>query len=323
MVSIRPIVYELSVTGNKWKFKKDMKEEFKSNPPGRVWWVNTNTKIKTSLMDTCYYTDDNPPPGLSVFAPIVSATELDDAVRDLRRLYQEEDLNRTLPHYNMAPYNRLHIMFTSKNPDDPQMTYSDVMAVLEKRTPLASSLVSKFSDAIKSLLRISQETLEAEANIGVIKYNPNAGFQTHIDNMVRVGGSVGPVFTMSLGGSDVKHMDMFPTIEHWMKPQRIITPIGSIILMDGISRIEWAHGIPEMDPTERWTIMIKFRQISDIKVKYCQKLDMDIFESPLYPINQRSDAKFVCRSHDAKSKQQHKGFRHQRVRNQHGVATSH
>jgi len=322
MVSIRPVAHELSVSDNKWKFQKDMKEEFESNPPGRVWWVNTNTKFQTSLLDKCYNTHDNPPPGLSVFAPIVSTAELDDAVRDLSRLYQEEDSNRTLPHYNLAPYNRLHIMFTSKNPDDPQMTYSDVMTVLEKRTPLVSSLVSKFSEAIKTLLRIPQETLEKEANIGVIKYNPNAGFHSHIDNMVRSGGSVGPVFTMSLGGSHVKHMDMFPTIEHWIKPQRISTPIGSIILLDGISRMEWAHGIPEMDPTERWTIMIKFRQISDIKVKYSRKLDMDIFESLLYPGNQRGDAKCVRGSHLTTSNQQHKGFRHRRVRNQHGVATS-
>ncbi len=41
--------------------------------------------------------------------------------------------------------------------------------------------------------------------------------------------------------------------------------------------------IPADDPTERWTIMIKFPQISSKKVKHSDVLNMDIFEPPLYP----------------------------------------
>jgi hypothetical protein len=37
----------------------------------------------------------------------------------------------------------------------------------------------------------------------------------------------------------------------------------------------------EDDPSEKWTIMIKFRKISDMKVKYSKILKMDIYESVL------------------------------------------
>jgi hypothetical protein len=75
---------------------------------------------------------------------------------------------------------------------------------------------------------------------------------------------------------------MFPVVEHEKyTPVRIFTPIGSIILMDGISRLEWSHGIPEGDPTERWTIMLKFRQISRHIVKFSELLKTNIFESKI------------------------------------------
>lgn len=107
--------------------------------------------------------------------------------------------------------------------------------------------------------------------------------QTHIDNVIRLDGSVGPVFTMSLGGGcGVKHMDMFPVVFHERHlPMRISTPVGSIILMDGEARLEWSHGIPGGYPAERWTIMLKLRQVATKTVGYSDLLDVPIRASPL------------------------------------------
>ena len=165
------------------------------------------------------------------------------------------------------------------------MTVPKVMTFLYQRAPPVAELVDTLCKSVQKLLSITSEVLETESNLGIIKYNPGAGFQTHIDNVVRSGGSAGPVFTLSLGGDGEKFMDMFPVIEHaeW-SPVRISTPIGSVIMMDGISRMEWSHGIPEGDPTERWTIMLKFRQISTNKVKFSKILHMPIFESQLHGI---------------------------------------
>ena len=114
------------------------------------------------------------------------------------------------------------------------------------------------------------------------RYDPNAGIQSHIDNLVRLEGTAGPVFSMSLGSGDLKYIDFMPVIHHWNHPLRIATPIGSIILMDGVSRMEWTHAIPEDDPSERFSIMLKFSRITENVVKYSTGLHTEIYESPLY-----------------------------------------
>ena len=272
------VVHKLIPSDNRWKFTRKMKREFENNPAGRIWWVNTNTKIKTNIADQCTEITD-PPPGLHVFPMDPPESPVVD---ELRSLYQQEITKPTLPFYNMAPYNKLHILFTSKNPEDTQMTFLQVMGVLHSRAPETALLVEKLCDSVQSWMQISREVLEADSNLGVIKYEPGAGFQTHVDNIVRSSNSVGPVFTLSLGPQGLKYMDMFPVIEHKKySPVRITTPIGSVILMDGVSRLEWSHGIPEGDMTERWTIMLKFRQISNSRVKYSKILNMPIYESIL------------------------------------------
>jgi hypothetical protein len=286
MYEITPVVKEIvfadSVRQHAWKFTKAMKKEFANNPAGRLWWVNTNTKIKTSVNDKCVESGLGLPPGMRVFAPIVGPKDLRGVIRELTRLYGEEARHRTLPHYCMAPYNDFNILFTSKNPEDRQMSFAEALDVLRERTHGTAMLVTAYAESIRNLLNISQETFEKDANLGIIRYSPGAGFQTHIDNIVRSNREEGPVFTMSLGGSGLKCVDMFPVIDHWDAPRRICTPVGSIILMDGVSRLQWSHGIPEGDPTERWTIMIKFRQITDNVAKYCDVLNMKVYESPLH-----------------------------------------
>lgn len=287
MQLITPVVHELHLSHpermNKWKFKKAMKHEFANNPMGRIWWVNTNTKIKTSIHDMTSHTDDGAPPGLKVFAPLASSSELKKVVLDLQNFFQEEVSKPTVPFYDMCPYNRFRCLFDSTDAADTPMKPSAVIEVLQKRAPMAAALAVKFSKSIMNLLQISQERFDNNAFITVIKYSPGAGIQTHIDNLGRLGGTEGPVFTMSLGGSSHKIFDMFPVIEHWRTPKRITTPTGSIICVDGVSRIEWSHGIPEDDPTVRWTIMIKFRQISTKIAKYSDVLDMNIYESAIHP----------------------------------------
>ena len=299
MQRITPVVRELVLDPKRnkaWKFSRKMSREFQDHPPGRIWWVNTNTKVRTTVHDTVIDTESPSPPGLYVFAPIASQDTLADVIKEFQRLYSEEAACHTLPYYDMSPYQKLHVLFTGKNPEDVQMTYGEVMDVLEKRSPAAGKLIAHFSRAVEALLGISHECVESHSNLGIIKYSPNAGFTSHIDNMVRSGGTAGPVFTMSLGSNVAadKHFDMFPVIEHWRKPVRISTPIGSIIMMDGVSRVEWSHGIPSGDDTERWTIMLKFRQVSNTKVKYCRTLNMDIFASELCMHDPPADAGKSC-----------------------------
>lgn len=279
-----PHVYELKLDSERnsaWKFTKNMKSEFKDNPAGRLWWVNTNTKVRTYLNDKCIHTSDPLPPGLHVFPPLASPETLDQVIVEFQHLYHEERENHTLPDYNMIPYNNIHVLFTSKNPDDRQMTYLETMDILQARTPTAAGLIRNMSELAQQVMGITQRDVEERSNIGLIQYFPHGGFISHIDNILRAGGTAGPVFTMSLGGNNGKPMDMFPVIEHWKKPLRVCTPVGSVILLDGASRLEWSHGIPEGDPSERWTIMLKFAQVTERQVGFSKTLRMPVFASQL------------------------------------------
>ena len=278
---ITPEVCELIIGNPRWKFMKKMKREFANNLAGRIWWVNTNTKIKTHVDDKCTVPAAKPP-GLRVWA-LEGQQDLQPVVDELQFFFDEERAQPTLPFYNMAPYNKLYILFTDKDPEMEQMTLSKALRVLRFRTPKVYELTMTMCLSIQALLQVSWDVLEENSNLGIIRYHPGAGFQTHIDNIVRSSGSVGPVFTMSLGeNTGTKYFDMFPVVEHEKHtPVRISTPMGSIILMDGISRLEWSHGIPEGDPTERWTIMLKFKQISRHTVKFSELLKTKIFESPI------------------------------------------
>ena len=284
MDCMQPMVRELVLDQKRhkaWKFTKKMRRDFADHPPGRIWWVNTNTKVKTSVHDTCIETSQPAPPGLYVFAPLATPETLSKVIEEFQQLYQKERLHHTIPDYNMAPYQNIHVLFTGQDPEDVQMTYREVLEVLERRTPVAAAVIKVLSQEVRNKIGISQECLETHSNLGIIKYSPNSGFVSHIDNLVRSGGTAGPVFTMSLGNSTdgCKHMDMFPVFEHWKSPLRISTPVGSVIMMDGVSRLEWSHGIPSGDNSERWTIMLKFKQISDVKVKFSRILNMSVMAS--------------------------------------------
>ncbi len=86
-------------------------------------------------------------------------------------------------------------------------------------------------------------------------------------------------------------MDMLPVIRHdrpFLCPIRFATPIGSVILTDGESRLEWSHALPEGEPTERWTFMLKFRHIADNIVGYSELLDSPPYACKLNPDARRA-----------------------------------
>lgn len=292
MISIQPIVRKLSLRPHytkSWQFKKEIPEEFRDNPAGRIWWVNANTKVMTSLNDNTESEHMPLPPGVRVFHLVGPAIQESALVSELKTLFSEEAQTPTVPcmgrpkkdgsHHALPK--RLHMLFTGEISTDRQMTFSETHGVLSVRTPQIAAMITRLSKDISYLLGISQAELEAKANIHLIHYWPNTGFRSHIDNIVRTQGSTGPVFTMSLGGGGVKYMDMLPVIEHWKDPLRISTLVTSVIMIDGESRMEWAHAIPEDDPTERWTITFKFCQVTDNVVKFSETLQMPVHESKL------------------------------------------
>lgn len=291
MITIEPVVHKL-VLGPRsadqvWKFKKPMRSEFHDNLAGRIWWVNHSINVRTSLVKD--QSEKNAlvtrlPPGMHVFSLQNMDHDIQEkeVVSELESLFQQEADQPTVPLYDMSPCNNLRVLFMYDDPSARQMTYSEVCRFLEQRTTHTKEVVRRLSNEIKQLLGITQQELETSCILTIIHYKPNAGLQTHIDNVARTHGTGGPVFTMSLGGSGVKCMDMLPVMEYWKDPIRVFTPVPSVIMLDGESRWEWGHSIPIDDPTDRWSIMFRFCQITDNMVKYSQKLQTPVHECALH-----------------------------------------
>lgn len=308
MRRIDPKVYALKISGNRkdsWKFKsRMMRRDLRKNNniAEYIWWVNTKTRIQTLVHDhlffcsgaggDCNNNDNNdspyddasehpsslpPPPGISVFAPLIPESERISVIDEVQCLFESERVSPSLMGFHMTRDEGVYILFYPKNSQENCPSANDVIKTLSGLTPNTSLLLELFCESITFLLKISRKTFDENSTIGIIKYDSGAGLHTHIDNVTRLGGSVGPVFTMSLGGGRLKYLDMFPVIEHWKDPVRIAVPEGAVILMDGISRLEWSHGVPSCDPTERYTIIVQLKQISTVKQSYSKIFKTSIF----------------------------------------------
>jgi alkylated DNA repair dioxygenase AlkB len=148
----------------------------------------------------------------------------------------------------------------------------------------AVALISKYAKAIASLYNISIDEFANKAQLIILKYLPNAGMWVHIDNIERY--DQGPIITINVGPK-YAYYDMIPVLLPSMddtnvRPLRIKIPQGNVLIMDGISRIEWAHGLPYNVPYEKtkYTLMFKCDKFSTHKVlDHNRTLDLNVISS--------------------------------------------
>ena len=115
----------------------------------------------------------------------------------------------------------------------------------------------------------------------LLKYEPGTGIWMHIDNLLR---SDATVFTVGIGRSVV--YDATEIIGRDTQEQisllRTCNPEGTMMVMDGSARYEWAHGVP-YDRKKRngtkYTIILRLFHHEKLS-KYigkCVELDADMF----------------------------------------------
>lgn len=71
------------------------------------------------------------------------------------------------------------------------------------------------------------------------------------------------------------------TDENQSKPLRFVISQGSVVIMDGPSRMEWSHGLPYNVPFKKtkYTLMFKCDKFSQQNIIYNKKLDTQIISS--------------------------------------------
>ena len=104
----------------------------------------------------------------------------------------------------------------------------------------------------------------------------------HIDNIARY--DQGPIITISLGHPRV-YYDLTPALLQNPKarPLRVEAREGSIFIMDGSSRLEWAHGLPysirSTNGKLKYTIMFKCDKFRSVNPVYNKILDHTVTSS--------------------------------------------
>ena len=123
------------------------------------------------------------------------------------------------------------------------------------------------------------EEFKYRTQIVLLRYNPSYGIKLHIDNIARA--NSGPIATVSLGPPTVTY-DLTPTLSAVGVPIRLVMGEGDIVVMDGKSRLEWAHALPFNNHYYKYTVIFKFDAFENNQeqVGYQQVLERPIYEMP-------------------------------------------
>jgi hypothetical protein len=118
------------------------------------------------------------------------------------------------------------------------------------------------SDALPSLL--------SNSKLVIARYSSNKGIYTHIDNVKR---SDGIVLTLSVG-TDNTYYDVIP-LDNSQPSMRLHIKEGEPVVMDGLSRYVYAHGIPnniEYGPNKiRYSLIFLISNYNSFDCKFDNK----------------------------------------------------
>lgn len=203
-----------------------------------------------------------PPDGMHLFRKPVEITDslYRDALYDLHVIFKnpEHIRNRNIHmlNPNTPPTNK--ILFYSRDSDQP--SFNEVIETMRRITPRLTEYTLIYWETIRDMLGTTNDEME-KVSLSLVHYDRMAGLNPHIDTVHIFGNTLGPIFTVAIGDSE-KMLDMLPLLlpeNH--KPTRLFSRPNEIMVMDGASRILWAHAKPWSNPVEQYTLVFKFPEL--------------------------------------------------------------
>ena len=251
----------------------------------KIWWIKVNIRIKTFLTQLCIENgkDALPPPGLAVVIPNISNELLSLAREEIRQLFESErrlPKTKRLPH---AVYDSRGLYYIFGTPDK-FIDYGQGISFLHRRgVRHLEEFCRGYADILCRATNIPMHVFENNCMLLLLQYEPKYGLWLHVDNVARTDG--GLIATISLGPPDV-NIDFVPILQPSpeKQPSRINIDEGEMLVMQGESRLEWAHGIPYGLPTKKYTVMFKVNNLPGLskQVGYSGLLDTPMFSFDLH-----------------------------------------
>ena len=214
-----------------------------------------------------YYENDTHKPaplpaGMHIFAKPVDITqELTlDAIKDMNLLYKDQKYKQDprihMLKHNSSPTNS--ILFYTRDKTPP--SFMEVIQILQAETPRLAEYVMIYFNIVRGILGTNDEEME-RVSLTLVHYDSEGGLNPHIDTVHIFGDTLGPIFSVAMGDS-LKMLDMLPVLlPATHAPTRLFSKQNEIMVMDGESRILWAHAKPWLNINEQFTLVFKFPEL--------------------------------------------------------------
>jgi len=257
------VVYELKIS-DRWKFRQNFpKAILNAKPenllPEKIWFIKKTIRFKTNYNDKKVLLKDYIlPVDLCCFKSCLNKQELNKLHQIFGKLfvdYKQLDIPRSY-----QPDRGLTYLFTG---DQGKTQYADkTLEFMKTYNDTLYKLMIKIMKNLALIYGIKDDQvnyLSKYVQIVILEYKQDSGIWMHIDNVARY--DQGPIVTISIGPEKI-YYDFTPTLlfkNPKLKPIRIEVENGDLVIMDGSSRMEWAHGLPYDVPFDKtkYTIMLK------------------------------------------------------------------
>jgi len=279
-------VYKLTPPSTKWRFAKPIPMELRE-PQERLWFVKTNIRQDTYMENAVSQLDESYiPSSFRLWEPSTTAKRLIPAARGEILGFMASEIAKPvrdrLPHGDAIDMHGFYLLFGT--PSGVKILYKDGIKILQQYVPTTAKLCEEYAKMICQMYNVPMKRFGELTQLQIMRYEPNHAIWQHLDNIARY--DRGPIITASLGPS-VVYYDLAPTLVHDPSafPIRVKFQEGQLAAMDGVSRMQFAHGLPcdAFKDEHKISILFKMDHIDVCPTGYVPELRTEIYETPIDP----------------------------------------
>lgn len=229
-----------------WRFEKEI-PPLHQDMQSRRRFLRQQTSIQTSQDDPCT-SEATLPPGSSMWhAPDDARRLLLLARQDARMLFENMlgALDETLP---VTKNEDSVTLFDNRHGEDPvDMCFRDCVKILRLFAPYVARLAEEYAKSLTWMYGVGAREFEESCRLRVQWIKPGNGTPAELLPMSPCRYENGPMVFAAIGQSVVFH-DLVPSLADTSTaddgPVRLSVPEGVMLVLDGASRVRYAHGTP-------------------------------------------------------------------------------
>ena len=281
----------LAMRDDTWRFKGDIPQEHQKYHHRR-WYIRESTRQATdALTDSEVSPTRGPrlPPGASLWHASDNARRLILlASHDAGMLLEEQLHEQTLPCANGWRTDGWFTLFSTPGPE--QLLVGDCTRLLQPLAPYMTRLIEEYAKSLCWMYGLTPALFDKTCRVHVRCFPARGGVPMQLMESSSNSRENGPVVFVGIGTKTVTH-DLSPTIadhaEH-NAPIRLTVPEGTMVCLDGATRLRYSHGHPTRCASDRrshWFMLTFFMDCTEQStlVGFEGITRIAIMQSPIHP----------------------------------------